>query len=140
MAMTLFQIMKKTELGRQDRATLTKVVSLRYGISKKTGFPKAVAKVYSKKSGEASGTHYGCAVTCQDEKSHVKISCSCPDFVFSGSEYLLYKQGAADLIYGNGEPPVSKPDARPGACKHLVSMFKELHSQGKLNQKLEFKE
>jgi len=54
---------------------------------------------------------------------YVKVSCSCPDFMYRW-EYALWEAGAADIIYGNGQPPVDTNAARvAGVCKHLIFLL-----------------
>lgn len=135
--MTIYQIMKNVDFGRRERSEYVRITNLRQGFSKRTGFPKTLSKAYSKREGYTSVHRYTCTVDCQDTKSHVMVSCSCPDFVFSGHEYLLMTQGAADIQYGNGEAP--QDPKRPGCCKHLVMTFKEMLKQGFLDGGLKYR-
>ncbi len=65
-------------------------------------------------------------------RQYVEVACSCEDFVFGGWEYALNKRGAAQIRYGNGEPPVEKnPRLVPGACKHLIRLFDYILRSGK---------
>lgn len=62
--------------------------------------------------------------------SRVKIICSCPAHVMWGGEYALWKRGAADLKYGNGQPPVVRnPKNIPWACKHSVRLLAQIVSK-----------
>ena len=136
--LTIWQVLRAVDFGRRERSEYVRITNLRHGKSKKTGLPKTVARAFSKKEGYTSAHRYTCSVDCLDKKSHVKLSCSCPDHVFSGHEYMLMTQGAADIVYGNGEPP--QDPKRPGCCKHLVMTFKEMLKQGILDQKLHYTE
>ena len=136
--MTIMQIMKNVDFGRRERSEYVRITSIRNGTSKKTGFPKTVAKAFSKREGYTSPHRYACTVDCQNAKHQVKVSCTCPDFVFAGHEYMLMTQGAADLIYGNGEAP--QDPKRPACCKHLVMTFKEMLKTGVLDGSLKYKE
>jgi hypothetical protein len=129
--------MRATEFGRRERAEYVKVTDLKTGFSKKTGLPKAVARVYSKRGGYSSPHRYTASVDCVSVKSHVKVSCSCPDFMYR-FEVVLNNKGAADIKYSNGEQP--QDPGRPGCCKHLVMTFKELLNQGVLDGNLLFLE
>lgn len=52
--------------------------------------------------------------------SNVMVSCDCPDFTYR-CEWALHQIGAAEIIYGNGEPPdATNPRANPVLCKHCV--------------------
>ena len=134
--MTILQIMRNTELGRRERSELVLIQNFKHGKSRRTGLPKTISKAFSRKPGQA-GHRYALAVDCLDTKSHVKVSCSCPDFTFHGSEYMLAQRGAADIIYGNGEPP--QHPRKPGCCKHLVMLFKEMLQAGILDGDLLYK-
>lgn len=62
----------------------------------------------------------------------IKVSCTCArhKFVF---EYALHRQGAADIIHSNGEPPrETNPDLSPGICKHVRRVLENLVKLGKL--------
>lgn len=65
-----------------------------------------------------------------DKRLHLarlKVSCSCEAHVFYGGEYALWKAGAADLKYGNGEPPVVRnPQLIPWACKHMTKILAQI--------------
>lgn len=57
-------------------------------------------------------------------KALLKVSCTCEAHVFGGGEYALWKRGAADIKYGNGEAPtIRNPKNVPWACKHLVRVL-----------------
>ena len=60
----------------------------------------------------------------------LRISCDCSNFKFMW-EYALWKQGAADIIYGNGERPrQTNPQQVPGLCKHFIAIFHFLRDRG----------
>lgn len=136
--MTILQILRNVELGRNERSEYVRIVGLRHGRSKKTGLPKTILRAYSKKKGYTSAHHYAITVDAVDAKSHVKVSCSCPDFLFAGYEFMLMTRQAADLIYGNGEAPVDPP--KPGCCKHLVMAFREMLNQKILRPDMTYRE
>lgn len=129
--MNIAAIVKNIDWGRQERAEYVRLVSVKYGRSKTTGQPRSVAKAYSKREGSDASNRYTSQVICLDGDSNVKVSCSCPDFYFHGWEYALSKQGAADIIYGNGQAP-QKP-VKPGCCKHLFYHISQLVKSGKLH-------
>lgn len=57
----------------------------------------------------------------------LKVSCECPAHVFWGGEYALWRKGAAELVYGNGDPPVVRnPKLVPWACKHLTKVLSQI--------------
>lgn len=56
--------------------------------------------------------------------SRLKVSCSCDAHVYWGGEYALWRKGAADIKYGNGDPPdVRNPRLVPWACKHIAAVL-----------------
>lgn len=134
--LTIWQIMKNVDFGRQERAEYVKVIGLKTGKSKKTGLFKAISKAYSRKQGAERGYTYACAVTQLDKKGNVRVSCSCPDFLFR-YEFVLWRKGAADIYYCNGEAP--QQPKKPGCCKHLVMTFKSVFERGHLKGDLTFK-
>lgn len=136
MALTIWKIMKNVDWGRKERAEYVKIIGLKTGKSKRTGRFKAISKAYSRKQGEARGYNYACSVTQIDSKGNVNVSCSCPDFCFRW-EYFLWKKGAADIHYCNGEAPQNPGKA--ACCKHLVMTFKTLFEKGLLKGDLTFK-
>lgn len=57
----------------------------------------------------------------------VKVSCTCERFTYVW-EVALWKQGAADILYSNGEMPTqTNPRMIPGCCKHLIKIIKYIH-------------
>ncbi len=78
---------------------------------------KAVANSYT----PGSATSYESEIQFLPNKK-IKLSCSCDDFVYR-FEWVLYRKGSADLVYGNGEAPDKTNPARTlGCCKHIVAM------------------
>jgi hypothetical protein len=58
----------------------------------------------------------------------VKVSCDCEDF-WARWEYALNRNGAADIRFSNGQPPVEKNPRRvPGACKHVFKVLKAIRA------------
>lgn len=130
MSMTLDQIIKSSLPLRKANARLVKVVAYKTGRDKQ-GLATAVAKTYTpqeynmqrKLVSARDQNKYVSSIKFLDKKLHVKVSCSCPDFVFAGWEWSLHERGAADIVYGNGEPPNEKnPSYLPGCCKHLIAL------------------
>lgn len=136
MAMTTMAILKNVDFGRHERAEYVKIIGLKTGKSKRTGLFKAVSRAYSRRRGSRTSYKYACAITQINIRQHVRVSCSCPDFMFRW-EYRLWKRGAADIIYCNGEPP--QTPGKAACCKHLVMSFKTLFEKGFLNGDLTFK-
>lgn len=134
--MNLAQILKNIEWGRKQRAEFVRIISYRYGYKRSNLMPKAIAKAYSKRDGYTSAYKYVCSIECVDSKSNVKVSCSCPDFCFQ-YEYVLARRNAADIVYCNGEAP--QEPKKPGCCKHIFMLVKELRANGKLKSDLTFK-
>lgn len=58
-------------------------------------------------------------------KSRIKASCNCYAFTFWGGEWSLWRAGAADIIYGNGEAPdIRNPKYLKYACKHIIQVLR----------------
>ena len=61
----------------------------------------------------------------------IKVSCDCGFFLYV-CEVALYLQGAADIIYSNGElPKTTNPKKVPLVCKHLHTVLKRIISSKK---------
>jgi hypothetical protein len=122
--------MNATDKLRKLNARFVKVVSFKKGYKKGTGQATAIAKTYTpleytldhriRKAQDQN--KYVSSITFLDKQLNVKVSCSCPDFMFR-HEFILNQYGAADIVYGNGEPPLmTRQDDRPSVCKHLVAL------------------
>lgn len=78
------------------------------------GKPKAKSKVHTL-------VLYATEPNVRLHQAKLKVTCSCEAHVFWGGEYALWRHGAADLKYGNGDPPTDRnPKLIPWACKHLT--------------------
>jgi hypothetical protein len=128
--MKLDQIVQASLPLRKLNAKLVRVVAYKTGRDR-AGLATVVAKTFTPKEynlqyrlvNARDQNKYVSSIKFLDKKLNVKVSCSCPDFVFAGWEYSLHERGAAEIIYGNGEPPNEKnPEHRPGACKHLLAL------------------
>ncbi len=134
--MKLSQLVKMSGKLRKINSGFVRIVAYKEGRDKK-GFAVALAKSYTptvfkggKRQAAKDKSKYVTKITFIDNKLNVKVSCSCADFVFGGWEYANAKRGAADIIFGNGEPPtVKNPDNRPGLCKHLLAVAEEVKSR-----------
>lgn len=127
--MKLDQLVSKTDKMRKLNARLVRVVGYKTGFDKK-GLPTAVAKTYTPREytlgmrlvRAKDQNKYVSSIKFLDRSLNVKVSCSCPDFMFRW-EFALAQAGAADIIYGNGEPPdITNADQRPALCKHLLAL------------------
>lgn len=55
-----------------------------------------------------------------DRGCPVLFSCNCERWLFY-YEWVAHRHGAAEIIYGNGEPPyITNPTFRIGICKHGI--------------------
>ena len=136
--MKLDALVSKSTRLRKLNASLVRVVAYKTGRDKK-GFASAVAKTYTPKEYNVHNrlvmskdqNKYVSSVKFIDKKLNVKVSCSCPDYMFRW-EYANMTVGASDIIYGNGEAPnVTNPELRPALCKHLIALrrlIKEKHN------------
>jgi len=58
-----------------------------------------------------------------------KFACDCGFWVFYGSEWVLNKSGAANIIGGNGLPPdIRNPHRKKYVCKHVGAVIDALVS------------
>jgi hypothetical protein len=56
-------------------------------------------------------------------KEKIRCTCDCARFVYNW-EYALARRKAAEIKFGNGEPPVkTNPRMIPAPCKHLVKVL-----------------
>lgn len=127
--MKLAKLVNASEKTRKINARYVKIVGYKAGRDKQ-GLATAMAKTWTPKEykgGRIVDSHdhnkYVSSIKFLDKNLNVKVSCSCPDYTFAGWEYANHKQGASDIIYGNGEPPIEKnPNLKPGLCKHLLAL------------------
>ncbi len=128
--MKLDTLVGKSSKLRKLNAGLVRIVAYKTGRDK-AGFATAVAKTFTPREYNLryqqvrakDQNRYVSSIKFLDRKLNVKVSCSCPDYVFGGWEFSNYQVGASDIIYGNGEPPdVRHPSYRPGLCKHLIAL------------------
>lgn len=118
MPLKMSQIVRRTPADRIEKArTTVKVSKVKFGTSRRTSFPTALAQVYSldKVKGKTVRNKYVTKVELLP-RERVRLSCSCPDFMYRW-EYALWKRGSAELVYGNGEPPEDTNSGLvPGSC------------------------
>jgi len=121
--------MNSSEKMRKMNARFVKVVAFKKGYNR-LGQATAIAKTYTPLEFNSAKTvvrsrdlnRYVSSIVFLDKKLNVKVSCSCPDFLFRW-EYPLYANGAADIVYGNGDPAnTTNPGNVPGMCKHLIAL------------------
>lgn len=136
MPYTIEYIVRRTPTRRKQAAKYVKIIRLKL-IHDKKGRPLAACQSYSTHDVLPNGyvirkrtkTKYVTTILLLDRKYHCKVSCSCPDFMFS-YETLLYEKGSADLEYSNGESPdIRNPLHRPGGCKHIVALYERIRSK-----------
>jgi hypothetical protein len=134
--MKLAKLMNGTDALRKMNAKFIRVVALKKGYNK-MGQATAIAKTYTPLEFNSAKTvvkskdlnKYVSSITFLDKQLNVKVSCSCRDFLYR-HEFILAQYGAADIIYGNGEPPlVTRQDNKPSMCKHLVGLRLLIKSQ-----------
>lgn len=64
-----------------------------------------------------------------NRRGHVKVSCSCADFMYR-MEYPLTQKQAGDIEYSNGDPTrITNPTLIPMICKHLVKLHQAIQPQ-----------
>lgn len=137
--LTLKKIIRNTARFGHERFDLAghqvRTSSFKFGPVKKERLVRALCKTWSEKT-EAGWVRskYATSIDFIDPKSHVRVSCSCPDFCFR-FEYALHQQGAANIHFSNGESPgVRNPSLIAGCCKHVIKLADLLVSQGKTDR------
>jgi hypothetical protein len=135
--MKMDKLLKNTDAMRRANAKFVKVVNYKAGRDKDKR-PTAMAKTYTPHKynlhyhvvNDPDKKRYVSAITFLNPQLDVEVTCSCPDYVFSGAEYNNAQVGASKIRYGNGEPPDATKSDRPSLCKHLVALralVKERH-------------
>lgn len=135
---TLDELVRLTDRGRRINAKFVRTIGYKTGIDKQ-GIPTAVSRTFTRVEYTVTKrfipardqNRYTSSVKfLKKSPMYVKVSCSCPDFLYRW-EFALEQVGAADIIYGNGEPPDdTNPKYNPSLCKHLVALrtkIKEKH-------------
>lgn len=134
--MKLAKLVNGSEKSRRINARFVKVVGYKAGRDAK-GFATAIAKTWTPKEFKAGRiveardqNRYVSSIKWLDKNLNVKVSCSCPDYTFAGWEYANHQQGAADIVYGNGEPPLEKnPNLKPGLCIAKNALITTIHGE-----------
>ncbi|QJT71186.1 hypothetical protein GR11A_00149 [Vibrio phage vB_VcorM_GR11A] len=63
-------------------------------------------------------------------KAMVRVSCDCEFFTYT-CEVALFRYGAAEVLYSNGEFPFStNPRGTPILCKHLLNLANAIKKKG----------
>lgn len=110
MSLTLKQLLSKQPDEIKLRARSLRIKGFRLAKTK-SGHPGVSAQVESSNFGVSNQTNYSCQVTVNSNekpektklnKSYVKVSCNCRYFQYY-CEYALYKHGASNLRYSNGQ-------------------------------------
>lgn len=131
--LTFPEIVKKTPKLRQHNAKYVKLSAPKFGYTPK-GHAFVAVKSYSTKVLTPTGIliknpnpdRYVTVVEFLDDKLHVNLSCSCPDFMYR-FEVALNKNEAADIEYSNGAlPTMTNPQMVSACCKHCIALFNKL--------------
>lgn len=129
--MTLKQLLKQTTGDRKQRANYVKILKMKTGHEKDTGFGFVAGVTYSSKLVNEKGklvtnpnpTHYVSVITFIDKKLHCRVSCSCSDNLFRW-EWSNTNKDASEIEYCNGlAPDTTNPTHNPGLCKHLCALY-----------------
>lgn len=122
MPLTMKEILRGVDSKRVAQATKVEFDKYRTGTSRTTRLAKAIAQTYT--AGQSS-VKYATAITMLNNKGGVKLSCSCPDFIYTW-ERALHKKGSADIRYSTGDDPDTRnPSHTPGCCKHCVALYQK---------------
>ena len=121
--MKLAKLVNSSDKMRKANARLVRVVGYKTGFDKNK-IPTAVAKTYTpreytigmKLRQAKDKNKYVSSIKFLDRKLNVKVSCSCPDYMYR-HEWANTQAGASDVIYGNGEPSTeTNPSNKVGLC------------------------
>lgn len=119
---SLAKILNSTPPERIELSSFVKITAIRVGTSRKSGKVRLVAKTKSEGHAQSDRSHYTTMLEVHGA-GRVHLSCSCDDFMYRW-EYALSIRDGAQILYGNGEPPVdTNPRLKPGCCKHLVALI-----------------
>ena len=118
---SLAKIINSTPPVRIELSSFVKITDIRVGTSRTSGKVRIVAKTRSEGK-ESDRLHYSSMLEIHGS-GRVRLSCSCDDFMYRW-EYALFIRDGAQILYGNGEPPVdTNPRMKPGCCKHLIALI-----------------
>ena len=133
--LTAKQIVKAATPGIKEAAKSVKIGNAKFGYNKKkqpyiqvsTTSSHTKDGVLKIKPNRHKTTVTGLSSANKITHKYVKVSCSCEFFTYYGSEYVLHKHGAADIIYSNGEPPkIKNPKMLQYPCKHVYKLLETL--------------
>lgn len=133
------QILRRLPKIKKELARFVKIYSPRMGFQK-NGMPFYLARtsstmIYDAKKKQYkvnpnANQRYLTQISVLDKAGHVKLSCSCPDFLFR-HEVALFTKEAADIEYSNGDYPIeTNPLLSPTCCKHCLAFYQLLHNRG----------
>ena len=139
--LTLKYLLSKSLPLHRDTAPDVAIRGVKARKRRSNGNPAIVAKVQSK--GYVRGTSppkkhpiYEAIIEgmmgegSKVSDKYVSVSCSCEYFLYN-CEYALAKQGASQIRYSNGQPPVVRnPQEKPILCKHLTRLAQEVIAKG----------
>jgi len=127
--MKLNKLVSTSDKLRKLNAKLVRVVQIKTGKDRK-GNPTVMAKTYTPREVNVhykivparDKSRYVSSIKFIDNKLNVKVSCSCPDYLFRW-EVANHQAGCSDIVYSNGEPPLfTNPSMTPSMCKHLLAL------------------
>lgn len=134
MPRTASQLLKATEANRRAKAEHVVLTGVKPGY-RKDGSPKLNAVAYSTHNADGTPnkdkTRHRLVIYSTNNKQrlnggHIKVHCTCSDFMFT-YEWVLTQLGAADLINATNEDPgIRNPSHRPGVCCHLYRLLNEV--------------
>jgi len=131
--MKLGELVRRSEPLRKINSKLVRLVGYKTGVDRNE-IPTVVCKTWTpleyiignKIRRSADQNKYTSSIKFLDRKYNIKCSCSCPDFMYRW-EWANNQVGAADIIFGNGDPPdIQNPGHVPGMCKHLLRLRTEI--------------
>lgn len=133
--LTMPQIIRGVDYRRRESAKYTKIIYQKRGWDSR-GLGFVACKSYSTKEWDPNKqryvpnprikSRYVTVIIFLDQRLHVEVGCSCPDFRYRQEVALNHKR-AAEVLYSNGElPKIRNPQMKVYCCKHLYKLWQTI--------------
>lgn len=130
MSLNIHQISRRCSRRQRENAAFVRILKTQKGYTASgkgyvacQSYSTHVLNEYGRPVRNESPHKYVTMMIFLDTNLNVKISCSCPDFLYRW-EWALHNRGAADIEYSNGDfPDITNPKYKPACCKHLYKLY-----------------
>lgn len=126
--LSLAELIQASDPKVLEKGHRVDIFSLRKGTSRSTKLPKALANTRSPDTPQ--GMWYTTAIDYDGPRA-MKLSCSCPHFVFY-LEKPLHEAESADLMYSRQLSPDKYKGKKVGMCAHVYGLILKLQEDGNL--------